>query len=143
MSEVLLDANVIVGVLDETDSLNERANALTLRLENEGHQPVFADFLLAEALSALCRRAFERKRSSLDLDAIVAWIEEQRERGLVYFPVLTEQTFSEALALVRSSRGELNFNDARVVVMQRNGEIGDVASFDADFASIKGFKLIS
>ena len=104
---------------------------------------MFADFLPAEAFSAPCRRALERKRSSLDLDAIVAWIEEQRERDLVYVPVFTEQTFSEALALVRSSRGELNFNDARVVVMQQNGEIGAVASFDADFASVEGFKLIS
>jgi hypothetical protein len=27
----------------------------------------------------------------------------------------------------------LNFNDGRLAVTQRNGDIGDVASFDADF----------
>ena len=53
MSDILLDANVIVGLLDERDSLSARARSLMVRLESEGRQPVFADFLLAEALSAL------------------------------------------------------------------------------------------
>jgi predicted nucleic acid-binding protein len=58
MSDVVLDANVIVGLLDEGDSQSARAHELVARLQAEGHQPVFVGFLLAEALSALCRRSF-------------------------------------------------------------------------------------
>lgn len=101
------------------------------------------DFLVAEALSALCRRSFERKGQGLQLDPIVEWIREQLRRGLIYFPALTADCFANALTIVRSFRGELNFNDARLVVMQRNGDITDVASFDGDFDAVEGFRRIS
>ena len=60
MSDVVLDANVVVGMLDEGDSLHARAHGLVAMLKRDGHRPVLLDFLLAEALSALCRRSFER-----------------------------------------------------------------------------------
>jgi hypothetical protein len=40
---------------------------------------------------------------------------------------------------MQSSRDELNFNDARLVVMQRNDDIGGVASSDA----VDGFRRLS
>ena len=143
MSDVVLDANVIVGLLDEGDSQSARAHELVARLQAEGHQPVFVGFLLAEALSALCRRSFERKKQPPQLDPIIEWVHEQRARGLVYFPALTDEDFAGALDVMKSSQGELNFNDARLVVMQRRGEIGDVASFDADFDRVDGFRRLS
>ena len=142
MSDVVLDANVIVGMLDEGDALSVRARALVVKLQAQGHQPVFVDFLLAEALSALCRRSFERKQQPPKLDVIVEWIQEQRREGLVYFPTLTDHDFGSAQDLVRSSAGALNFNDARLVVMQRSGDIGEVASFDADFDNVAGFRRL-
>jgi predicted nucleic acid-binding protein len=143
MSEIVLDANVIVGLLDEGDSLSERATELFGRLEADGHRLVFLDFLVAEALSALCRRSFQRKHNPIALAPILKWIRERRERGFVHFIPLVEDDFAAALEVVESSGGELNFNDARLVVMQQSGEIGEVASFDADFESIDGFRLIS
>ena len=74
---------------------------------------------------------------------ILKWIRERRERGLVHFIPLVEDDFAAALEVVESCGGELNFNDVRFVVMQRNGEIREVAWFDADFKSIDGFQLIS
>lgn len=38
MSDVVLDANVIVGLLDEGDSLNERATELFGKLDAAGHR---------------------------------------------------------------------------------------------------------
>jgi predicted nucleic acid-binding protein len=143
MSDVVLDANVIVGTLDEGDALSVRARELVVKLRTQGHQPVFIDFLLAEALSALCRRSFERKQRPPKLAVIVDWIQEQRREGLVYFPALTDDDFGSALAIVQSSGGALNFNDARLVVMQRSGDIGQVASFDADFDGVEGFRRLA
>ena len=143
MSDVVLDANVIVGMLDEGDSLHASAHGLVAKLKRDGHRPVLLDFLLAEALSALCRRSFERKRRPPVLSAVVGWIDRRRQGGRVRFPALTGGTFDAALRIVEASRGELKFNDARLVVMQRGGEIGDVASFDADFDTVDGFRRLS
>jgi predicted nucleic acid-binding protein len=143
MSDVVLDANVIVGLLDDNDTLCAQAKGLVARLRAERHQPVFIDFLLGEALSALCRRSFERKKQPLDLGPIVEWVQEQRRNGLIFRPVLTDDDLGNVLDLVQSSRGELNFNDARLVVMQRNADIGDVASFDTDFDRVEGFRRLS
>jgi PIN domain nuclease of toxin-antitoxin system len=63
MSDVVLDANVIVGLLDDNDTLCAQAKGLVARLRAERHQPVFIDFLsawtirtLAAAISKLKRR---------------------------------------------------------------------------------------
>ena len=143
MSDVVLDANVIVGMLDDGDALHHRARGLVARLQAQGHRPVFMDFLLAEALSALCRRSFERRRRPPQLESVIDWVEEQRRSGLLHFPTLTDDDFGEALAIMRGSPGELNFNDARLVVMQHSGRIGEVASFDADFDRIGGFRRLA
>ncbi|MBN1605430.1 MAG: hypothetical protein JW940_02295 [Polyangiaceae bacterium] len=143
MSDVVLDANVIVGLLDDKDALCAQAHGLVARLRAEGHRPVFIDFLLGEALSALCRRSFERKRQPLELGPVIEWVQEQRRNGLIFLPVLTDDDLGSVLDVVQSSRGELNFNDARLVVMQRNRVIGDVASFDTDFDAVEGFRRMS
>jgi hypothetical protein len=40
---------------------------------------------------------------------------------------------------VAESAGRLNFNDGLLVLLQRDGLIGDVASFDNDFDDVKEF----
>jgi predicted nucleic acid-binding protein len=59
--EIVLDANVIIAQLDGADALAVRARELTTRLSGEGAEPVLLDFVVAEALSVICRRARERK----------------------------------------------------------------------------------
>jgi predicted nucleic acid-binding protein len=77
------------------------------------------------------------------LQATLSWFDEQHKAGRIRFVALTSPTFEACLRVVGSSRGELDFNDARLVVMRQNEEIGAVASFDADFESVDGFELIS
>jgi predicted nucleic acid-binding protein len=48
--------------------------------------------------------------------------------------------FDEVLGVVRATDGALNVNDALLVVLQRDGEVGDLASFDADFDLVEGFR---
>jgi predicted nucleic acid-binding protein len=141
MSEVVLDANVIVAILDEADALHARARGRIEGLDRDGVHVLLLDFLLAEAVSVLCRRAFERKRRPPELAPVFAWLREQLRRGFVEFAVLGGDAFAEVLDVVEASRGELNFNDARLVVMQRSGEVGEVVTFDEDFARVEGFRL--
>jgi predicted nucleic acid-binding protein len=141
-SSVVLDSNVIVGYLDQEDSLHQRARALLERLEHD-HSLVLLDFIVAEALSALCRRAFERRHRPPDLGTILGRIRTWHRRGQVVFGGLESETFDAVLGVVEETQGELNFNDARIVVLQRAGTIGEVASFDPDFDKVEGFRRIS
>lgn len=97
----------------------------------------------AEALSALCRRAFERRRQPPALGAVLGRVRTWHQRGQIVFGGLESQSFGGVLDIVEQSRGELNFNDARLVVLQRAGTIGEGASFDPDFDRFEGFSRIS
>jgi predicted nucleic acid-binding protein len=66
--EVVLDANVIVALLEAADVLATRARELMQRLRDEGAELVLVDVTVTEALSVLCRRA---ARCSLDGSTLV------------------------------------------------------------------------
>ena len=75
MAEIVADANVLVGLMDEHDALHTRAAELRRRLEDEGHQLVYLDVCIGEAVSVICRRARQRTTAPPDL---ARFIEEVR-----------------------------------------------------------------
>lgn len=54
----------------------------------------------------------------------------------------SERLFGPVLTVIEESGGRLNFNDGMLVVLQREGVIGDVASFDRGFDAVRGFRCI-
>ncbi|MBE7483102.1 MAG: hypothetical protein HS104_24405 [Polyangiaceae bacterium] len=50
--------------------------------------------------------------------------------------------FGAIMDVVEASAGALNFNDALLVVLQREGAIGDVASFDRALDTAEGFRRL-
>ena len=142
--EVVLDANVIVGWLDAGDSLAARAAGLLQSLEQQGVRPVMLDLCVTEALSVLCRRSRERKKQPPDLGRALQLVREWFLKGEIQFTHAHQaQHFGGALDAVEGSDGVLNFTDALLVVFQREGIIGDVASFDEGLDRAAGFRRIS
>jgi predicted nucleic acid-binding protein len=138
--EVVLDANVIVAWLDEADVLAARARELMQRLRNEGAELVLVDVTVTEALSVLCRRAAQRRTSPPDLARAVATVRNWSERGIIRWVAHEhERLFAKVLALVESTTGRLNFNDALLVILQDEEILGAVASFDAGFDMVERF----
>lgn len=138
--EVVLDANVIVAWLDEADVLATRARQLMQRLRDEGADLVLVDVTVTEALSVLCRRAAQRRTSPPNLAAALETIRGWHTRGAIrWIAREQERLFSRVLDVVESSAGRLNVNDALLVVLQSQGMIGDVASFDAGFDAAPQF----
>jgi predicted nucleic acid-binding protein len=143
MSDVVLDANVLVGLLDRNDSLHQRATEVLAQMQGRGAQPVMLDVMVSEAVSALCRRATQRKSRSPDLglvrDQIHAWL----EADLVTFVHdAVAELFEEIVDVAEASAGVLNFNDAALVLLQREGTIGEVATFDTNLAGTADFRSI-
>lgn len=144
MAEVVLDANVIVALLYAADAQHQRAQALVDRLEGEQHTIVLVDLLVFEALSVLCRRATERKTSPPDLRAAIAVIRGWFDGGEVRFLAReSERLVGDLLSVIAQSEGALNANDALLVVLEREGAIDNLASFDSGFDRVEGFRRIS
>jgi predicted nucleic acid-binding protein len=141
--EIVLDANVIVAQFDRADALAARARELTERLRGTDATPVFLDFIVAEALSVISRRARERKSAAPDLVAVTGIARAWAERGVIRWAAAeAEHLWPDVLDVMDASNGRLNFNDAMLVVLQRQGLIGDVASFDQGFDTVDDFRRV-
>lgn len=140
MADIVVDANVLVGLMDEHDSLFGRATNLLERLDAQGHVPLVLDVLLGEAISVLCRRALERKANPPYLVRALRLARAWLDRGEVAFVGRhPERLMSAVLDVVQKTGGRVNVNDA----LQREGSIGDVASFDQKLDTAAGFRRLS
>jgi len=135
MSDCVLDANVLVAWMDAADSLHARAHELMTQLERDGSEPV----LLGEAVSVLCRRFRERRRSG-DLAVMLDGFRRRIDPSAkMWVGLEAERLYDSILDLVATTGGKLNFNDAFIAVLQKEGRIGPVATFDAGFDAVPGF----
>jgi predicted nucleic acid-binding protein len=144
MNDVVLDANILVGLLDGSDVLAPRATELLARLQASGFRPVLLDICVGEAISVICRRSQQRKTNPPDLSAALATIRTATERGEIRFIAKeSERLLPEVLRIVEATHGVVNFNDALLVALQRAGDIEEVASFDQGLDAASGFRRIS
>jgi predicted nucleic acid-binding protein len=94
-------------------------------------------------LSVLCRRATERKTSPPDLQAAITlmrgWFEGSEVRFLARE---SERLAGDLLNVIAESDGALNSNDALLVVLEREGAIDNLASFDSGFDDVEGFRRL-
>ncbi|HMJ10780.1 MAG TPA: type II toxin-antitoxin system VapC family toxin [Polyangiaceae bacterium] len=142
-ADIVLDTNVLVAWLDEHDSLAKRASGLLERIAQQGDRPVLIDVAVAEALSVLARRAAERKTNPPSLEKVLERIRAWLATGdIAFVGHHSERLFSSVLDVVAESSGKLNFNDALLVALQREGTIGGIASFDSDFDTVPGFRRL-
>lgn len=144
MADVVLDANVIVGWLDEHDVLAPRSADLFRRLRAEGSLPVLLDICVGEAVSVICRRSSERRSNPPDLAMAISRIRGAAMRGEIRFVAKeSEWLLPDLLGIIEATGGVLNFNDALLVALQRRGAIGDVASFDQGLDAAPEFRRVS
>lgn len=143
MAKVVLDANVIVGLLDENDSLSGRATKVLEEIHSAGDSQLLLDFVVAEAISVLCRRASERKKNIPDLPTVLDQVNRWYQRNQIEsVQGMLEGIYPDVLDVVKQSGGSWNFNDATLVALQRRGFIGEVATFDATLASQPDFRAV-
>ena len=136
MATAVIDANVLVGLLDECDKWHGTAVAIRDALDEADAELVYFDCVLNEAISVLARRAGEQRRPE-QFDALldqltrlipasdVTWVSGEIQR-----------LYDEVVGLVRSSAGELNFHDALIALICRKEGISVLVSFDRDFDQV-------
>jgi predicted nucleic acid-binding protein len=141
--EIAIDSSVLVALLVPNDAWHSQAVSLWEAVKAAGGIGVFFDCVAAEAVSAAVRRLHEKGliakvqalldhlNAQLPLDSIT-WI-------LPDVPRL----YPQVLDLIRTSSGELNFNDALIALACRERGIPTIASFDADFDQVTWLKRLS
>lgn len=119
-------------------------------IEDRGDDAAIVDICLGEAISVLCRRSRERRggsggpglakappdlRGALERvrqwtsDGDIAWVSDHAQR-----------LAAEVVDVIDATLGRLNWNDALLVVLQREAIIGEVASFDEGFDAVPSFR---
>ncbi len=134
--DVAFDTSVLIGLLDPRDLWHSQAVALHSALQSADLTGIYFDCVVAETVSTAIRRLREKKRMA-EIDPLLGQI-------ITNFPpdsptwvsLDIPALYSEILSLIRSSEGELNFNDALIALACREREIPFIASFDRDFDQI-------
>jgi len=141
--QIAIDTSVLVALLNPRDVWHTQALALQDALLAANITPVYFDCAAAEAISAAARRLREKGRVA-EVQALL-----DRLNGQVPFDTLTwilpdvPALYPQVLDLIRTSSGELNFNDALIALSCRERGILAIASFDPDFDQVPWLKRVS
>ncbi|MCG2770334.1 MAG: type II toxin-antitoxin system VapC family toxin [Anaerolineae bacterium] len=136
MAIVAIDANVLVGLLDERDKWHGTAVAIRDALDGVDSELVYYDCVLNEAISVLARRTREQRRPE-QLDALLDQLARLIPASdITWVSGEIQRLYDQVLGLIRSSAGDLNFHDALMALICREQDISVLVSFDQDFDQI-------
>ena len=131
--DIAVDTSAVVALVAPGDPWRGAAEALIAAIVYAGHRAVYLDCVAAEAVSVVVRR-MEDKRRTVGIPALLHVLASLLpESDITWILRHTQRLYPDILALVRSSHGTLNFNDALIALVCRESGIPAIASFDADF----------
>jgi predicted nucleic acid-binding protein len=140
---VVVDASVLVGLINPRDLWRKQALALRQALLDAGNELLYFDCVVAEAVSAAVRRLHEKGRTS-EVEMLMDRLDSQAAPAdITWILPDVPDMYPNILALIRSSSGELNFNDALIALACRQRDIPAIASFDADFDRIPWLRRLA
>jgi len=118
----LLDANVVVALLDKKDSLHEEA--IRLIKESKSERYAILDLILAESYSVIVRRCKERK---YDCKSAVEALH-NFEQDIPVFPVNLKEYHEDVVNNLKEFP-ELNYNDWILLLFAKKNEF-DILTLD-------------
>jgi len=139
----VVDANVLVAMIDSKDKWHGKAGRLLEALEAEDLLAAYLDCVFNETVSVMARRAEEQKRSRELPGLLKALFEKIPLEKITRISLEVPRMFSQVIGLVEESGGVLNFNDSLMALFCREADIGVVVSFDKDFDEIPWLTRIS
>jgi predicted nucleic acid-binding protein len=139
----VIDSSVLVALLNPGDLWHARALALQGTILKTEVTLIYFDCVVAESISAVARRLHEKGRG-VEIVGLLQRLEAQVPRDLITW-ILPDapRLYTEAIGLVRSSQGELNFNDALISLACRDRQIDTIVSFDPDFDKVAWLKRVA
>ena len=142
MIDLIVDANVLVALLDGADTWHQAAVALYDALRDAGARMLFLDCVINETIGVLGRRVREQGRASQFAELLSRLNELIPETRITWVYPEVPRLYADLLDLVRSSDGELNFHDALIALACRQLGVRYLASFDRDFDQVSWLERI-
>lgn len=133
MSKVLIDSNVLVSIFDKRDKWHERSLNLIKEISDKGFEIVIVDLILFESISVVTRRFRERGLNGDEIKSVIDKLVEFSFGRITWTNEVLRIWFVEVIEIVKESNGELNFNDAFLVLFCKKYGVNFIASFDRDF----------
>ncbi len=141
--QVAIDTSILVALLNRHDLWNARAETLQNALLAGDFQSTYFDCAVAEAVSAATRRLHEKGRTVEALELLNRLETLIPRKNITWILPDVPHLYPEVLTLMRTSGGELNFNDALMALACRERDIPAIASFDPDFDHVPWLKRLA
>ncbi|MGE0824320.1 MAG: type II toxin-antitoxin system VapC family toxin [Candidatus Binatia bacterium] len=140
---ISIDTSVVVGLLDSQDHWHSTATSVQAALLGGGFSPVYFDCVVTEAVSTLARRLREKRREAELPDLWQRLSTALPEETLTWVLPDVPRLYGQVMDLIRTSEGELNFNDSLIALACRERHIEALASFDRDFDRLSWLQRVS
>lgn len=133
----VIDANVLLALIDEKDKWHPRASVLARALRENNWKIIYLDCVLNEVVSVLGRRLEERKepKSFRNFLEILEDLVPESQIEWVYPDV--PALYSNIMKMIKENEGRLNFHDALISLFMKEQGLEHIVSFDTDFDEVK------
>lgn len=141
--QIAVDSSVLVALINPRDLWRDQALALENALLATGCELFYFDCAVAEAVSAAARRLHEKSQIT-EVNALLDRLGHCVPQDMITW-ILPDvpRLYGDVLALIRSSAGVLNFNDALIALACRERGIPIIASFDPDFDQVPWLRRLA
>jgi len=141
--QIAIDSSVLVALINPRDLWRDQALALENALLAKSGKLFYFDCVVAEAISVAARRLHE-KNLAAEVGALLDRLNARvPPETITWILPDAPRLYAEALALMRSSAGALNFNDALIALACRERSIPAIASFDPDFDQVSWLRRLA
>lgn len=137
MNNIIFDTSFIVGFIDKNDVWHAKASSIDKRLLEISCIPIVFDCVISEAISVLVKRQKERRKETLLQSLIENLFRYIPKENITWIYPNIEEYFDKSIEIIRQHNGVFNFNDALIIHVANEFEIGHIVSFDKGFDNTK------
>ena len=137
MKKAIIDANVLLALIDKKDKWHSEARAIAQALKERKWNIIYLDCVINEVISVLGRR-FEERKGFQDFTEVIENLEKLvPEEEIEWLCLNLPNLYGDVVKLVKEKKGKLNFHDALIALFAKEYNLGYLVSFDKDFDEIE------
>jgi predicted nucleic acid-binding protein len=142
MNKIIIDATLLVALLDEKDIWHKVAVSIRDAMIESGAQLIFLDCVANETLTVLGRRCKRKNEEDKFSDLIKKFKKIVKFEELNWSYSYLKDDYEKILEKMERYKGQVSFHDVLISLFAQDKNICYIASFDSDFDKVEGLKRI-
>jgi predicted nucleic acid-binding protein len=143
MVDIIIDTNIFVAFIDNSDKWNATANLIMNELEKFDTNLILLDTVFNEAINVIIKRLSEKKRFG-EFNSIFKKLKNEFSIDEICWNSHLQKVFhNKIMNMIEQYNGSLNYNDSFITQYMIHNDIKYIISFDYDFDLIKEIFRIS